>query len=160
MDEPVVAHLAGFFDGVGSITVMVSKNSDYATGYRVRPLLRIHRSADDEALLGMIDAYCDEHAVRYSLTERHNVESDSLRWVVEDTESIRRFLSPLTPYLISKREAAALMLEEVIPRIEDGKGRTEDGILELMPYIDRLRDQARYGTEAKYDEQYFKEQFA
>lgn len=160
MDEMLVAHLAGVFDGVGSITVHVSKDTNYAAGYRVRPMLRLHRSASDEALLGMMDSYCEEHGVQYSLNEKTRENSDTLQWVVKDPPSIRRFLEPLAPLLVSKHEEAHVMLEEVLPRIEEGDHRTEQGILGLMPYVDELHESSRYGADSKYTEAYFRKEFA
>lgn len=160
MDDTLVAHLAGVFDGVGSITVHVSKDDNYAAGYRVRPMLRLHRSASDEALLGMVDAFCEAHGVQYSLNEKTREQSDTLQWVVKDPASIRRFLEPLVPHLVSKYDDAHIMLDEVLPRIEDGDHRTERGILGLMPYVDHLHESARYGSDSKYTEGYFRKEFA
>jgi hypothetical protein len=157
MHDGQIAYVAGLIDGVGSITVTVRKNDDYRTGYRLKPEIRIQRPESDAAVLGMLDEYCDEHGVKHSMYEKNE---DSIRLSVTDPESIRRFLRPIVPYLISNHEPATIMLDDVLSRVEDGTSRTEDGILELMPYVERLREESRHGSGYKYDRDYFEAEFS
>lgn len=160
MDDTLVAHVAGVFDAIGAITVHVSKDGNYSVGYRVRPMLRLHRSADDEALLGMLDSYCEAYGVQYSLNRKARDNSETFQLTVKDPASIRQFIEPMMPYLVSNYEDALVMLDEVLPRIEADDHRTEDGILGLMPYVDTLHESARYGSDSKYTEAYFREEFS
>lgn len=159
MDDEDMIHLAGVVDGIGAITVHVTKNDSYSVGYQFQPMVRIYRPQGQEALLGKLVAYCEDEFVKHDIIELDGENDGTYKFTVRDTDSIRRFLEPLLPYLTARYEAAAIMLEEVLPVIEDGQPRDERGFYELMDAADALRANARHGPEAKYDKEYFEKEW-
>lgn len=164
MEDDHIAHLAGVFDIAGIITVHISKDSDYAVGYNLQPLCRIsHPIDDDDPLMGKIVAYCDEEDIAYSLTEASHGEGregKSHRLEIKRPEDIRNFLEPMMPYLVSNYEQAVIMLEEILPRIEESHHREEQGFYELMAYADAIRSTSRHGSRMKYTQEYFADEFS
>lgn len=162
MEETEVAHLAGAFDTAGSITVQINKNDSYAIGYQFRPILRLQRpGGDEDPLIGKLMAFCEEQGVKYSISKKsHGADRDtqSVEWSVKDKESIERFLKPLIPHLVTEYVKAAIMLDEILPRIEDGFHQERETFYELMEYADKLRE-ANRGPSVKYDQEYFEEEW-
>lgn len=155
MERDHVAHLAGVFDVVGSLTAQITKTDDTRIGFRFHPVVRINRPADEEVLMGKLDAYCEDYDVDHSITQRS--DSGSFVFEAKSPEGIRNFLEPMMDYLVVNHEEALIMLEEILPRVEADEHLTEDGLIEIMGYVDTLRESARYGAEPKYTQSYFED---
>lgn len=162
MEPTDIAHLAGVFDAVGSVTVHVTKNQKYSLGYQYQPLVRLHRPPDHEALLGKFSAYADDQGVRYHISEKsHGGDrtSQSYEFVVNDAESIRRFLAPMMPFLVTNLEPADIMLGQVLPAIEADDHRSKHEFVKLMGPADRLREATQKGADPKYTQAYFEDEW-
>lgn len=164
MEDTEIAHLAGVLDAVGTVSVHVSKNDRYSIGYQYQAVVRVIRPMDDnDPLMGKLMAYSDELGVKHSISEKsHGPDSDSksYEWFCKNPESIRRFLEPMLPYLVTQYEKAVIMLEQIVPRIEDGLHREKQGFYELMEFADMIREDNRRGTELKYTQDYFAEEWS
>lgn len=163
MEDTSIAHLAGVFDTIGTVTVHVSENDKYRIGYQFQPVLRLIRPMNDDPLLGKVMAYCEENGVRYSLSEKSHgpgADTKSHEWVCKDPDSIERFFEPMLPYLVTKYEPAMVMIKEITPRVKDDKHLEKEGLYELMEYADMIREPIRRGTEIKYSQKYFEKEWS
>jgi hypothetical protein len=164
VEENEIAHLAGVLDAVGTVTVHVSKNDKYSIGYQYQAVVRIIRPMDDsDPIMGKLMAYCDELGVRTSISEKsHGPDRDSQSYElhIKNPDSIRRFLEPMVPYLVTKYEPVVIMLEQIVPRLEDGLHRNKEGFYELMEFADMIREDNRRGTELKYTQSYFEDEWS
>lgn len=156
MKEQDVIYLAGLVDGVGSFEVNVSPHSNYATGYRFEPKIRISLHETDTAPLGLLDEYCEEVSVQYTIEERE--ATDTVRFVVTKPDNITRFVEPLGNYLIRKYENARILVNDILPEVQDGKHHTKQGLYELMEHVEKLR--AGTGRNPKYDQEFFEEEWS
>jgi hypothetical protein len=155
--ESDVIYLAGLVDGLGSFEVNVSSHPDYATGYRFEPKFRMNLRESDAAVLGMLDEYCDEVGVNYSIETRS--DSDLQRFIVQDPCDITNFVNPFGDYLIRRYEAAVIMLNDILPEVKDGKHTTKQGLLELMESADKLRESMNRNRETKYTKEWFEKEW-
>jgi hypothetical protein len=163
MEEKNIAHLAGVFDAVGNINLIISKDSSYRLGYNLRPTLKLYRPNEDDPVLGELVGYCEDNGVRYTITERtHGEEQDtvSIKWVVKHPDSIQRFLEPMMDYLLSHLIEAELMLTQILPAIEADKHRDREGFYELVGLADELRSRSQKGGNVKYTQEYFAEEWS
>jgi len=159
MKPDQVAHLAGVFDATGRITAHVIDGGGTRIGYRIEPLLRLQRPPWDAPLFGKLDAYCEDEAIRHSMFERQSGDRERLIFEVKHPESIRRFLTPMMDYFVSKHREATIMLEDVLPVIEADEHLEKQGFYDLMGHVDTLRSTARYGGDPKYNQSYFAEEW-
>lgn len=159
MEEIEIAHLAGYIDGSASITVHVNESDDYSVGYHFKPVVVIYVPRRDETMLGKLDAYCEDNFVQYAADEREGKENDSVRWSVFEGDNIKRFLEPMLPYLVSRYHDANVMVEKIVPAVEDGEHREKRGLYELMEFADELRQSNRKGTDPKYTQEYFADEW-
>lgn len=158
MKERDVIYLAGLIDGVGSFEVNVSPHSNYSTGFRFEPKIRIGLHESDTAVLGLLDEYCEEVGVKYQVEERE--ANDSQRVVIQDPDSIYRFVDPFGAYLVRRHEAAVVMLNEILPNVKDGKHKTKQGLYGLMEYVEKLRSNSGRGRDPKYTQEWFAEEWS
>lgn len=155
MDGHDLAHLAGVVDTAGAITVNISKEDDYAIGYRFRPMLKLHRPQWDDVLMGKLDAYAEAEGIQYTVYDAH----DSTVFEITHPESIKRFLGPLQRYMVSQYDAADLMLTTVLPAVADDEHKTKAGLYRLAGVGDQLRARGRANQKAKYDQAYFADEW-
>jgi len=164
VEETEIAHLAGVLDAIGTGTGHISKNDKYSIGYQYQAVVRIIRPMDEsDPLMGKLMAYCDELGVKTSISEVSqgpDADTRSHKLHINNPQSLRRFLEPMVPYLVTKYKSAVIMLEQIIPRLEDGLHLEKDGFYELMEFADMIREDHRRGTEVKYDQDYFKEEWS
>jgi len=161
MKENKLAHLAGAFDIAGTVTVRVSKESDYSIGYSYQPIINIYRPKDvQDPIMGKVTEYCDEQVVKYTITEQSQgdgTETTSYTWVCKDRDSIEAFLEPLLPHLVTNYRPAMIMLETILPKVREGQHTSKEGFYELMGILDRLRPE-HHGS--KYTQEYFAEEWS
>lgn len=158
-----IAHLAGAFDMAGNITLRVTKSSDFSLGFTMRPTVYMtYPVRESEALMGKVDAYCEDQGVAATINQTNKEGESSYRLTIEGKENnyIERFLKPLMPYLITKYRPAILMLDEVLPRIEDGQHKNKEGFVELMGYADELRKGRTNRGRLKYTQEWFEEEWS
>lgn len=153
MKESDVIYLAGLIDGVCSFEVNVSPHKNYATGFRLEPMIRMQLNESDTAVLGLLDEYCEEVGVNYSIQDRAN--TTSLRFVIQDPDHICRFIDPIAPHLIRTYKDAEILCDKIAPKVKDGEHRTKQGIYDLMEYVEQLREGT--GRNPKYDQAWFEE---
>jgi hypothetical protein len=137
MEDTEIAHLAGFVDSAGRITVHVAKNERYALDYELRPIIRIYIPETSEAMVGKIEAYCDDYGVK--TTRTHKEASHSYCIHIRDRASIRRFLEPMMDWLVIQYEAAIIMLDEILPAFEEGKHTDPEGFVEILRIAQPMR---------------------
>jgi hypothetical protein len=160
MEEIQIAHLAGVFDASGVITIRLAKNSSYKINYTANPAIQIIRPDEDDPLLGKLMAYCEDERVKHNIAEiEHGKKRDNLSVKLETTynDSIRRFLKPLVPYLVTNYIDAEIMLQEALPVFENCDVKTKSGFLRMMETADKLRTNKR--GQIKYTTDYFEEKW-
>lgn len=163
VNEPDVAHLAGYFDGRGSFIFSITKDDSYATGYSFRAACRLTVPTNrDDPTLGKFAAYCNEVGARYSVAEVAQPRTNSNtsdRLEIKQPASIRRFLEPLTPHFVTSYENSLIVLEEIVPAMEAGRHTDKEGLHDLMGWVDQIRE-AQDATNVKYDQDYFADEWS
>jgi hypothetical protein len=160
VNETDLAHLAGVFDGAGTLSIHIAKDDSYRIGYKFTAMARMNRPANNnDPVMGKLMAFCEEYGVSHKLNE---VESDrfaskSYEWICQKPDSLERFLEKLAPYFVTHYERTVLMLEEIIPRMQDGLHTEKAGFLELMEYADAIRSSYSRNKDLQYDKDYFEE---
>jgi hypothetical protein len=161
VNDEQIAHLAGFFDAAGNISLRVTKDEDYRLGFTLRPIVRVLRPNEEDPILGKLMEYADDEAVKYSLTEiSHGGGGSSTGFVITDTDSIERFLEPMFEYMVTQYIRANIMLNEILPELEDGQHREKEGFVRLVSIADDIRRESASSKKVKYTEEYFREMWS
>lgn len=151
-------YVAGLFDAEGCVKPSVSKKTNSAVNHYVESVSRITNSNDE--LVNKLEQFADELDLNYTVYHNQNADDESrdstFQFDVRGRESVERFLSALLPHLTVKRAQAEIMLNEILPRLENGLHSDKRGFLEVMYHIDRLNS-LKGGNRGKYDVTYFEE---
>lgn len=132
------AYLAGFLDGDGSIYVRLKPNPTYKYGFQVAPYIVLFQSAKSESGFKRV---CSLIEYGYLRKRKDGI----LEYIIGRIPDMIKFLKLVSPYLILKKDQAALMTEilRVKRNIKD-----KDDFIKMAKLIDRFR-KLNYSKKAK-----------
>ena len=130
MDPTVLAYIAGFLDGDGSIFFQLIRKHDYRFGFQIRPSVAFYQKTNNEQIL----LWLKEELVSGSIRRRRTGITD---YTIVEACQVRRILRELQPYVRLKQEQVQLGLEilHALPTALDPRR-----FLMLCRSVDRFRD--------------------
>ena len=129
MDATVLAYIAGFLDGDGSIFFQLVRRKDYCFGYQVRTSIAFYQKTENERIL----LWLKEQFLSGYIRRRKTGISD---YTIVEPKEVRRVLELLRPYVRLKQEHVRLGLQilEEIPAAVDAVR-----LMSLCQLVDRFR---------------------
>ena len=156
MEDNWLWYLCGAFDTAGSISMKISKNDRLRIGYEIKPILKYSRPNEDNPSLGMVAEYAEENNIQFRFIQTQSTSS----FTIDRPEDIRRFLTPIMDGLVQQQERAAIMLDEILPKYDDGVPSDRETALEIMEAVESLREKPIQGRKSsKYDLEFFKNEW-
>lgn len=150
----VNAYIAGVIDKSRAIRCTIEKDADTRAGYRIIPKLELRTS--ERELANIVLNWLNELGI-FTNMETRGEKSPEFLISVNRRAHVETALKHLFPYLIVQQNEAEILLEEVIPRLNEDSVLTEDRFIEVVGYVDMLSDKGR--MKRKYDSEYFREEF-
>lgn len=151
------AQVAGSIDADGTIVLRVCEDDHMRIEYTFAPRVEVMQLHDDR-LMHALGAYCDRLDVTCYVGDRYVKDPDRQHylWRVSGIDNVKQLLEPMRSKFIVKREQVEILLDDIIPRLEDGVHHDKAGFLEVMYYVDRLTAQ-NSSSGRKYTLSYFEE---
>ena len=130
MDPTILAYIAGFLDGDGSIFFQLIRKKDYRLGFQVRTTVAFYQKTENESILIWLK---DQFSSGY-LRRRKTGVSD---YTIVEAREVQRILTLLQPHVRLKKEHVRLGLE-----ILDGLPLIGDSVqmVALARLVDRFQD--------------------
>jgi len=130
MEGTVLAYIAGFLDGDGSIFFQLIRKNDYRLGFQIRPSVAFYQKTDNEQIL----VWLKEQLVSGCLRRRGTGISD---YTIVEAREVQRVLKELQPHVRLKRAQVELGLEilQELPAAND-----PPRFLSLCRLVDEFRD--------------------
>ena len=129
MDPTILAYIAGFLDGDGSIFFQITRRKDYVFGYQLRCNLAFYQKSDHQEILVWLKGCLKAGYMRH----RKTGVSD---YTIVDPAEVKRILLMLQPYVRLKKEHVALSLT-ILERLPICK--TAQEFLKLCYEVDRFQ---------------------
>ena len=129
MDPTILAYIAGFLDGDGSIFFQLIRKKDYCLGFQVRTSIAFYQKTKNEHILFWLKRQLLAGYIRH----RKTGVSD---YTIVESKEVRRILELLMPYVHRKREHVRLGLE-ILSRFPLSGDPTE--LISLSQMVDRFR---------------------
>ncbi len=130
MDPTILAYIAGFLDGDGSIFFQLVRRKDYCLGFQIRTSIAFYQKTENEQiLLWLKDQFCSGYIRR-----RKTGISD---YTIVEPKEVQRVLELLQPYVRLKREHVRLGLE-ILGKFPLNDDATE--LISLCRLVDRFQD--------------------
>jgi hypothetical protein len=130
MDPTILAYVAGFLDGDGSIFFQLIRKKDYCLGFQIRTSIAFYQKTENEKILIWLKEQFSSGCIR----RRKTGVSD---YTIVESQEVRRILTLVQPYVRLKREHVSLGLEILskLPLATDAKR-----LIALSRMVDRFRD--------------------
>ena len=153
-DEPwKYPYVAAVVDFGSNFGVRVNKDSSARIGYFIN--VQIVINSVNKTVIGFLDEFCLNHDIH----GRPRQSTDNYRLEIARRDDVYRFLSLVRPYIIARETPVSIMVDELIPRLDDGQGGTQEGFVDLMEYVDEIREHTASAAQQKYTADSFRDEF-
>ena len=153
IDWAMAIWIAGFFDGEGCVGGNVIRN-----GYGYTIHFNVTISQTEEKVLKDISNFLKDYEIKNSVRMQYRPNphhKDCYVLYIRNPISVFKFLKMIYPHLhTSKSIQAHIMLEKILPRYMQKVHTTEDGMIEIMGFIDEMNSY-KGGVRGKYNQMYF-----
>jgi hypothetical protein len=146
-------YVAGAVDFGSHLAMKVNKASDTSVGFRIAP--ELYFSNSDETVLGFLDEFAEDH----DLEPRFYDTSSSYQLRFTKRGDVEKMFRLVRPYLLARHNEAEILIKNLIPGLEMGKASSREGFYQLMEYVDQIREETQAGSDVKYDQAYFREEW-
>ena len=130
VDSTILAYIAGFLDGDGSIFFQLIRKKDYCLGFQVRTSIAFYQKTENEQIL----LWLKQQFLAGYIRRRKTGISD---YTIVETKEVRRILELLQPYVRLKKEQVRLGLE-ILSKFPFTDDATK--LIALCRLVDRFRD--------------------
>jgi len=129
VDPTILAYIAGFLDGDGSIFFQLIRKKDYCLGFQVRTSIAFYQKSENEQILIWLKQQFSAGYIR----RRKTGISD---YTIVESKEVRRILELLQPYVRLKKEHVRLGLE-ILSKLPLSGDATR--LVSLCQLVDRFR---------------------
>ncbi len=130
MDPTILAYIAGFLDGDGSIFFRLIRKKDYCLGFQIRTSVAFYQKTGNDGILIWLKAQFLSGYIR----RRKTGVSD---YTIVEPREVRRILELLQPYVRLKKEHVRVGLE-ILSKLPLAGDATR--LMALCPLVDRFRE--------------------
>jgi hypothetical protein len=142
-DKLVRAYIAGVIDATGNINAGVDKSDDYSIGFSYRVYLSVTKT--DEKIINVLKEFCE--TLELEPTVRNY--KGNLQFRISKRDDLEIFFREIQPYLYAKERDAEILLEEIIPGLNNHLHTTKEGMVELAEKTEAMPTQE--GRSRKYN---------
>lgn len=154
-EDLVNVYVAGVLEAEQAIRCTINKAGDSRVGYRIIP--KIEMQTTSRELSNVIMNWLNSLGIFTSM-ETLGSERPKYKVSVTRRSDVKRILETISPYLIVHDREAEILLEEVIPRLDDERVLTEERFIEVVAFVDQIAT-AGPSPNRQYDLEFFKDEF-
>ena len=129
MDPTILAYIAGFLDGDGSVFFQLIRKQDYCLGFQIRTSIAFYQKTENEQIL----LWLKETFLSGYIRRRKTGLSD---YTIVEPREVRRILELLQPFVRLKKEHVRLGLE-ILGKLPVAGDATE--FVSLCRLVDRFQ---------------------
>jgi len=138
MDSIMLAYIAGFLDGDGSIFFQIIPRKDYKQKFQIRSSIAFYQKSENAEILNWLKEIFGVGYIRH----RKSGISD---YTIVESKEVNKILLLLQPYVRLKKKQVELGLE-ILQKLEDKK--SDKDFLEICKLVDKFK-QLNYSKKRK-----------
>ncbi|HLD37153.1 MAG TPA: LAGLIDADG family homing endonuclease [Candidatus Nanoarchaeia archaeon] len=138
MDSTILAYIAGFLDGDGSIFFQIVPRKDYRQKFQIRSSIAFYQKSNNVVILNWLKEIFGAGYIRH----RKEGISD---YTIVDSKEVKKILLLLQPYVKLKKKQLELGLK-IINKLENKNSNEE--FLEICKLVDKFK-QLNYSRNRK-----------
>lgn len=128
MGSIIIAYIAGFLDGDGSIFFQIVRRKDYKIGFQIRSSIAFYQKTKFNYILQWIKSYFKSGYIRHRKTGMSD-------YTIVEPKEVERILLLLKPHVIVKKKQITLGLN-ILQKLKTFKSQKE--FLEICKMIDKF----------------------
>ena len=128
MDSTILAYIAGFLDGDGSIFFQIVKRKDYKLGFQIRSSLAFYQKTEFVSILRWLKRNFKSGYIR-------NRKTGISDYTIVDPKEVEKVILLLQPYVKLKKKQVALGLK-ILHKLKSTKSKKE--FLEICKLVDKF----------------------
>ena len=129
MEKTILAYIAGFLDGDGSIFFQIVPRKDYKQKFQIRTSIAFYQKTNNIEILEWLKQIFGVGYIR----KRKTGMSD---YTIVDSKEVRKILELLQPYVRLKKKHVELGLE-ILQKLENVKNNND--FLEICKLVDKFK---------------------
>ncbi len=129
MDSTIIAYIAGFLDGDGSIFFQIIPKQDYKDKFQIRSSVAFYQKTENKEILEWLKKLFGAGYIRH----RKTGISD---YTIVESREVRRILLLLQPYVKLKKKQVELGLE-ILEKLGDKKSHKD--FLDICKLVDKFK---------------------
>lgn len=146
-------YVAAVIDFGSNISITIRVDDEARVGYQIEQSIHINNT--NPAVIGFLDEFCRNHGLNPRVREREQ----NIRIEIARRDDIRDLLRLVEPYVIARYEPVSVLLNDLLPGLDDRLQSSEEGFVELMRYVDEIRSNTKAKNDPKYTAHYFRDEF-
>jgi hypothetical protein len=148
-------YVAGIFDAKTALKAGPRKDTHYKLDFTITLQLKV--TSKNSLIISVVEKWMNQYDISPIIQPRES----TTRLEVTSTEDMKTILEAVEPHLLVQYEQAHIMLNEIIPSIEDGEHRkNKQKFLELVELTERIKELNETWSDRKYDSDYFQDLWA
>ena len=129
MDKTILAYIAGFLDGDGSIFFQIIPRKDYKQKFQIRSSITFYQKNENVKILDWLKEKFEVGYIRH----RKTGISD---YTIVESKKVKEILLLLQPYVILKKKQVELGLK-ILEKLETKK--SNEDFLEICKLVDEFK---------------------
>ena len=130
MDKTILAYIAGFLDGDGSIFFQIIPRKDYIQKFQIRSSIAFYQKTENIEILEWLK---EQFGVGY-IRQRKTGVSD---YTIVESKEVFKILELLKPYVRLKKKQTELGLD-ILTKMENKK--SDEDFLEICRLVDKFKE--------------------
>jgi hypothetical protein len=130
MEPTILAYIAGFLDGDGSIFFQIIPQKDYKLRFQIRSSIAFYQKSNNLEILNWLKEKFESGYIRH----RKTGISD---YTIVEQQEVEKILLLLKPYVILKKKQVELGLE-ILNKLKTKKSNKD--FLEICELVDKFKD--------------------
>lgn len=151
--SPSREYVAGVFDGAGKIRPVIHQTETTSTGFSLSIRASITKSWLRNSAAVHVQSYLDELGVPYNVNEQGNRISIQ----VTSADGLKELLDDIGPGLIANFRLAAAIRSQIIPAVDSGYHREQQGLHDIVALFEAFIDEDVH--QRKYTSEFFRNQW-
>lgn len=150
------SYVSGLFDAEGCVKLDLREAEKYQTGYFTIPKVEIGHSINDE-LMERLKNYSNTIGVNptfYHYTRENRNHNDTFVWHIQNRDDVSTFIESIYDHSIVKKPQFDILLNEIIPRLDQGIHLDKRGFMKVIAWRDVLNSY-KGGNRGEYNLNYF-----
>lgn len=149
--------MAGVFDGLARYRPAVWRDKEFEIGFGMTPIVRLYKGGAHPLFSHFVSKYFEDNGLDFSDADDN---PHTVHFTLSGTTQIQAVLDDLLEDLLVLAEQSLILLEEILPRFEEGLHHEKQGFYDILTDFEYIgRASGVTGERKRYDSDFFEDRW-